>query len=47
MKCWLLFAIEGFDKGQTSEEAIENANKFFAESWFIDKIINTEHNKLL
>ena len=41
---WLL---ENFDKGKTRGEAIENANKLFAESWGMDKIIDMGHNKFL
>ena len=41
---WLL---ESFDKGKSREEAIGNANKLFAESWGMDKIIDMGHNKFL
>ena len=41
---WLL---ENFDKGKTREEAIENANKLFAESWGMDKVIDMRDNKIL
>ena len=39
---WLL---ESFDKGKSREEAIENANKLFAESWGMDKIF--KNNKFI
>ena len=39
--------LESFDKGKSREEAIENANKFFAESWGVDKVINMRDNKFL
>ena len=38
---WLL---ENFDKGKSREEAIENANKLFAESWGMDKVIGMREN---
>jgi len=39
---WLL---ESFDKGKNRKEAIWNANKLFAKSWGIDKVIDMGHNK--
>ena len=41
---WLL---ETFDRGSSTGEAIENANKLFTESWGMDKVIDMGHNKFL
>jgi len=41
---WLL---ENFNKGKNRGEAIENANKLFAESWGMDKVIGMRENKFL